>query len=259
MTVTYPAGQPTGWLTASLSGTTAPATLTPAAGTVGLTAGSYTATVTVRSSVAGVPEKTVQVTFDVTKPPPPSLPTELAVFNTGGAALSLSWKDNSSNESEFRIERKNADGSWVQIGTRAANSAQDTVSFMDNTLTTQGTYTYRVRACNADGCSAYSNEASQRNGPRATTQAATNVTPTTATLNGSTVSSTGGWGSFRYGTEPDQLTRATPLVNMGSNPALAQPITGLEPNTKYYFRFHFESVEHFTAEGQIREFTTPAT
>ncbi len=61
--VTYGAGQPTGWLAASLSGTTAPATLVLTPTTGSLASGSYSATVTVASTTAGVASKTVTVTF----------------------------------------------------------------------------------------------------------------------------------------------------------------------------------------------------
>ena len=53
-TVVYTAGPTTGWLTANLSGATAPATLTLTATTGTLTAGTYTATVPITASVTGV-------------------------------------------------------------------------------------------------------------------------------------------------------------------------------------------------------------
>ncbi|MFL5582611.1 MAG: beta strand repeat-containing protein [Gemmatimonadaceae bacterium] len=60
--VAYAAGQPTGWLTATLGASTAPTTLTLQASTA-VPVGSYTATVTVSSSLAGVVPRTVTVTF----------------------------------------------------------------------------------------------------------------------------------------------------------------------------------------------------
>lgn len=63
--VNYGEGQPTGWLSAALSSTTAPAILTLAATTGSLPAGTYNATITVRSSVAEIAEKTIEVTFAV--------------------------------------------------------------------------------------------------------------------------------------------------------------------------------------------------
>ncbi len=68
--VAYGAGAAVGWLTAGLSSTSAPATLTLAASAAGLSAGDYEATVTVRSPQRGGLEATVGVSFTVTTPPP---------------------------------------------------------------------------------------------------------------------------------------------------------------------------------------------
>lgn len=84
--ITYTAGQPSGWLTASLNSTTAPATLTLSANTAGLTAGTYNTTVTIRSSLAGLAEKTVAVTLTVTAAPQPQIgisPTSISFSATG--------------------------------------------------------------------------------------------------------------------------------------------------------------------------------
>ncbi|HET6487712.1 MAG TPA: fibronectin type III domain-containing protein [Spirochaetia bacterium] len=93
-----------GWLTASLSATTAPATLTVTPSTGSLSAGTYTATVSVASSVSGVTSKSVGVTLTVSGPPAIGLsaatltftampggadPSEqtVSVTNTGGGSL----------------------------------------------------------------------------------------------------------------------------------------------------------------------------
>ena len=95
-TITYGASQPTGWLTASLGGTTAPATLTLNASFAGLTAGTYTATVPVTSAVASNSPQTVAVTFVVAPPPLVSIavaPGFSVLLPTGTAALSVTGKD----------------------------------------------------------------------------------------------------------------------------------------------------------------------
>ena len=63
--VAYDNGQPTGWLTPSLSGPTAPATLTLSAATGNLAAGNHTASVTLKSTSAGATPQTISVRFDV--------------------------------------------------------------------------------------------------------------------------------------------------------------------------------------------------
>ncbi|MDX2056708.1 MAG: carboxypeptidase regulatory-like domain-containing protein [Gemmatimonadales bacterium] len=62
--VTYAAGQPTGWLTANVTPTTAPAVVTLSAATAGLAAGAYAATVAVSATAANSPQ-TIGVTFVV--------------------------------------------------------------------------------------------------------------------------------------------------------------------------------------------------
>ena len=63
--IDYQTGQPTGWLTATLSGTDAPAQLTLRAATGTLAAGNYTANVRVTSGLAQNSPQTVAVTFAV--------------------------------------------------------------------------------------------------------------------------------------------------------------------------------------------------
>ncbi|HEX7050967.1 MAG TPA: CARDB domain-containing protein [Longimicrobiales bacterium] len=65
ISVSYTPGQPTGWLTASLNTTTAPATLTLDASTGSLPAGVYTAAVSVNSSLADNSPQKVAVAFTV--------------------------------------------------------------------------------------------------------------------------------------------------------------------------------------------------
>ena len=67
--ITYGTGQPTGWLTATLSVTTAPAAVTLTAATGSLAVGTYTATVVVTAGVATNSPQTVSVAFTVGPPP----------------------------------------------------------------------------------------------------------------------------------------------------------------------------------------------
>jgi len=88
--------------------------------------------------------------------PPPNAPTNLTATAVSQHQINLAWTDNSTNESGFKIERSPfAPGSWVQIATVGAG-----VQTYPNTGLASGTtYYYRVRAWNAQGDSAYSNEA----------------------------------------------------------------------------------------------------
>lgn len=70
--VTYGAGQPTGWLDGSLDATTAPATITLAFETASLASGSYTATLPVQSSVASNSPVNIVVNLSVAEPDAPA-------------------------------------------------------------------------------------------------------------------------------------------------------------------------------------------
>jgi hypothetical protein len=96
-----------------------------------------------------------------TVPPPPvgsiSSPTNLTARTVSSKRVDLAWRDRSSNESGFTVERcKGAMcGAFLQIATVGAN----TLSYSDTTLPVRGTYSYRVRAFNGGGVSSYSNRA----------------------------------------------------------------------------------------------------
>ncbi len=66
--IVYQAGQPTGWLTATLAATTTPTQLTIRAATLALAPGSYTATVTVASSVPATASANIDVLFVISAP-----------------------------------------------------------------------------------------------------------------------------------------------------------------------------------------------
>ncbi len=86
--ITYSAGS-AGWLQASLNSTSAPAVLTLQPLTSGLPAGNYSASVAVRSSVAGVVAQLATVSLTVAPGLPPSIcisPTPIAFSATQGGA-----------------------------------------------------------------------------------------------------------------------------------------------------------------------------
>jgi hypothetical protein len=74
---------------------------------------------------------------------------------TPPAQFTLTWQDNSSNESNFGVERKTGtSGTYAQVGLVSAN----TTSYVDTSVTHGVTYCYRVDALNSAGASAYTNE-----------------------------------------------------------------------------------------------------
>jgi hypothetical protein len=88
--------------------------------------------------------------------PTPGTPASLAVRLISATQVELSWVDTSSDETGFEIQRRTVAGDWVSVAQVAANSTR----FTDYGVSPGTTYTYRVRAQNAQGPSAWSNEAS---------------------------------------------------------------------------------------------------
>jgi sugar lactone lactonase YvrE len=86
---------------------------------------------------------------------PYGAPTSLSATTVSASQINLSWIDKSNNESDFLIERCQGAGcmDFVQIATVTENST----NYSDMALTSTTEYTYRVRAYNSYGHSAYSN------------------------------------------------------------------------------------------------------
>jgi subtilisin len=88
----------------------------------------------------------------------PAAPSGLAASVISRSQINLTWMDNSSNETGFRIQRCKGSTctNFAQIATLGANIT----SYSNTGLSSNTTYRYRVYAYNAVGNSAYSNIAS---------------------------------------------------------------------------------------------------
>jgi galactose oxidase-like protein/fibronectin type III domain protein len=130
---------------------------------------------------SGVPSEAKMVRVDPALPTLPSAPADLAASGVSASQINLAWTDVSSNEDGFRVERCTGTGCTdfaqvAQVGTGAT-------AYNSSGLAASTTYTYRVRAFNAAGDSAYSNIA------QATTQAAPTVPAAPTNLIATTLSS----------------------------------------------------------------------
>ena len=86
-------------------------------------------------------------------PTEPNAPSSLSAAMASDSEISLTWVDNSNDETGFKIERKTEAGAFSTIATVAAGAA----SFADAGLSASTSYSYRVLAFNAVGNSLFSN------------------------------------------------------------------------------------------------------
>jgi len=114
--------------------------------------GNYTAVLTVTDNQGATNNASVGITV-TTNPNVINAPSNLSGKGTKGTAT-LSWTDNSTNETGFYIERAPSGSSTF---TRIGNVAADVKTFQDHL--SRGNYVYRVQAFNATTASAYSNTA----------------------------------------------------------------------------------------------------
>mgnify|MGYP000217830104 CR=1 FL=1 len=70
----------------------------------------------------------------------PLPPTELKATVVSTNQVDLSWKDNATNETAYKIERKIDSGNFSEIG----STSKDVTTFSDQTVSLNTTYTYRV-------------------------------------------------------------------------------------------------------------------
>jgi subtilisin family serine protease len=102
-------------------------------------------------------------------------PSLLNCKATSSTQIVLGWKDNSENESGFKIERKagacNSSNKWVTIATKPANATTHIISG----LSPNTSYVFRVRAYQGSTNSSYSNCATSKTGLPGAPPAPTNL------------------------------------------------------------------------------------
>jgi hypothetical protein len=116
---------------------------------VGLTAGTHVLRVYVVAGGFNLNYLQLSVEAELTAP---AAPASLAASANLPSQIGLSWADNSTNESGFKIEQSTDGVDFTQIATVGANVTRYTAT----RLAASTPYTFRVRAFNAAGDSDYS-------------------------------------------------------------------------------------------------------
>jgi chitodextrinase len=106
---------------------------------------------------------------------PDADPTDLEAAALSATAVSLEWRERSTNETGFSIERRQGAAEFAVVGTTGPN----TEAFTDTGLAPNTLYGWRVRASGTDGDSGPSNEATARTRPAAPEDLAARAVSTT--------------------------------------------------------------------------------
>jgi len=93
----------------------------------------------------------------------PAMPTNLTATAASNTQINLTWEDNASNETGYKVERSTDNNNWTELTTTAANAT----SYSSTGLSEGTTYYYRIRATNGNGDSTYSNTANATTLPAA--------------------------------------------------------------------------------------------
>jgi uncharacterized protein (TIGR02145 family) len=174
----------------------------------------------------------------------PIAPSGLTATVVSTTQVNLSWTDNSTNESGYKIQRKTTGGSFADIG----STGVDLTNFSDQGLSANTTYTYRVYGFNAAGNSLqYSNEVvvttdptNIMNPPTVSTTSVTSITATSA-VTGGNVTLDGGANVTARGvcwstSNNPTIALSTKTIDGTGNGSFTSNITGLAANTTYFVR-----------------------
>jgi hypothetical protein len=183
---------------------------------------------------------------------PPAAPSNLVATSASSTSISLSWFDNSPNETGFRIERGTTPtGQFTEL---AATSA-DATTYSNTGLTASTTYYYRVRANNSAGDSTVSNVANATTLPAAPSSlAATPVASDSISLSWLDNSTNETEFSIERGTG----STGGPFAQIATTSAgvTTYSDTGLTALTTYYYQVRANSIAGYSDYSNVANATT---
>jgi titin len=165
----------------------------------------------------------------------PAAPGNLKAATNSGTQVTLTWADNSNNETGFQVQRSTSSSFTNPTN---FNVAANATTYVDATTSQSTTYYYRVRAMNAAGGSAYS-----------TAVQVTTPTPlaTPGSLAGTPIpgpamklkwkdNASGETGYEIQVSTSSSFTTVVEDVNIATPNLSTYEVTGLKASTYYYFR-----------------------
>ena len=175
---------------------------------------------------------------------PPAAPSSLTASAVSDSRIDLTWNDNSSTESSFRVERS-ADGvSFNEIGSTGA----DVTSYSDTGLPAVTTFSYRVLASNTSGASSPTNTASATTDPPPPPPAAPTGLSATATSDTSIdlawTDAANNEDGFLVDRSLDAVVWQQAVASLPAN-STSFTDTGLDASTTQYYR-----VRAYNAQGE---------
>jgi hypothetical protein len=199
-----------------------------------------------------------RLTNQMATPTAPTAPGSLAAQAASASEIQLSWADNSSNEDSFRVERSTGGGAFQEV----QNLPAGTTSVRISGLTASTGYSFRVRAVNGVGASAYSNTASATTS--AATTGGTGAPAAPSNLAAQAVSTTDiqlTWQDNSTNEDNFLIEKSTDGVsftqfNMRGANTTAFRVTGLTPGTAYWFRIRAKNTSGTSAYSNSAAATT---
>jgi len=210
---------------------------------------------------------------------PPALPNAAPVILTAvlqaGPQILLTWTDKATNETGFVIERAIGSGTltFTTLATPGPKSGTGIVTYTDTAIGAGKTYTYRVKAVNAAGSSAYTNTASvvvpsipaaPSNLTRFASKVGTGTKATaTVTLTWRDNSTNETRFEIQRATTVDFLTNLTnititsPVPPNSSGTNVTYPNALLKLNTTYYYRVRAVNISGASIWVNFLPITTP--
>ena len=165
-------------------------------------------------------------------PPLPRAPSNLSGASSGPYIADLTWNDNANIELGYRIESKI--GATGTYGVQTTAGPNTTATSLTNLI--EGTqYYFRLQAVNAAGRSAYSNEISVTTVLKKPTNAiATAVS--SSQINLTWVDNSEGETGYKIERKKTATGTYAQIAQVGANVQSYHNTSGLQPNTKYYYR-----------------------